>query len=158
MASGIALALGVGHAATSGAWLLGSTILLDTVGGEIERWGRERSGSVLLALGAITLAKLVLAVAAPIVVLGPHRLPAWTWGRVPRVLSWIAAVGLAAYGGLLTLGGMLVQTDIVRASADADSRALAWHTFLWDPWFCVWGLTFLAALRWSRWSDRSKAA
>lgn len=150
IAAGVAAALGLGHAATSAAWSMGSTLLLDTVGGEIERRGRERPGSVVVALVAIAVLKAVVAVAAPIVVLGPGRLPAWTWGRVPRGLSWTAAVVLVAYGGLLTAVGLLVQADVIHATVGADQRALAWHAFFWDPWFALWGLAFLAALRWSR--------
>ena len=30
--------------------------------------------------------------------------------------------------------------------AGADHRALAWHAYLWDPWFLLWGLLVTAAL------------
>jgi len=32
----------------------------------------------------------------------------------------------------------------------ADHRALAWHAYLWDPWFLVWGVLVTAALLRSR--------
>ena len=35
----IAASLGLAHAAISATWALGSTALLDTVGGSFERWG-----------------------------------------------------------------------------------------------------------------------
>jgi hypothetical protein len=66
--------------------------------------------------------------------------------RVVRILSWVEAVVLVAYGGLLTVVGLLVQADVVHAAATADRRALAWHTYLWDPWFLIWGLLVVVAL------------
>ncbi|MGI8591252.1 MAG: hypothetical protein ACR2M5_09740, partial [Nakamurella sp.] len=40
----------------------------------------------------------------------------------------------------------MVQFGVIAASASADHRALAWHAYLWDPWFLVWGLLVTAAL------------
>jgi hypothetical protein len=34
--------------------------------------------------------------------------------------------------------GLLVQADVIHASVTADHRALAWHAYLWDPWFLIW--------------------
>ncbi|HEY2595515.1 MAG TPA: hypothetical protein VGK33_16610 [Chloroflexota bacterium] len=62
------------------------------------------------------------------------------------VLLKLAAVVLVLYGGVLTLIGLLVQADVVHASAHADHTALRWHAFLWDPWFLLWGLLLAAAL------------
>jgi hypothetical protein len=31
--------------------------------------------------------------------------------------------------------------------APADPRALRWHVLLWDPWFLLWGLLLLLAVR-----------
>ncbi|PZS36509.1 MAG: hypothetical protein DLM59_01075 [Pseudonocardiales bacterium] len=42
--------------------------------------------------------------------------------------------------------GLMVQFGVIAASASADHRALAWHAYLWDPWFLVWGLLVTAAL------------
>src|SRR5690606_34512604 len=83
-------------------WAIGGTWLLDTIGGELERWGRERHPSVVVALWLVAVLKTGVAVAAPVLVLGPGRLPGWTTGRAARALSWIAAVVLTAYGGVLT--------------------------------------------------------
>ena len=92
-AAWVAAALGIASAATSAYWAFGGTALLDTVGGEIERWGRERGPVVVIALAAIVLLKLAVAVAAPILV-GIGHPPAWMAGRVPRILGWIAATVL----------------------------------------------------------------
>jgi hypothetical protein len=67
-----------------------------------------------------------------------------------RVLAWIAAVILTVYGALLTTVGLLVQADVIHQSASADHRALAWHAYLWDPWFLIWGVLIASALVCSR--------
>ena len=103
VAAVIAAGLGAASAAMSAYWALGGTALLDTVGGEIERWGRERSASVVVTLWLITVAKLVGAVAPLVLVgVGARRLPAWTRAQPMRVLGWIVAIGLTVYGGVLT--------------------------------------------------------
>jgi hypothetical protein len=62
------------------------------------------------------------------------------------VLAWAEAAILIVYGLVQTTAGLLIQADVIHASATADQRALAWHTYLWDPWFLIWGLLVAAAL------------
>jgi hypothetical protein len=97
-----------------------------------------------------------MAAVAPLVFVGvgEGRLPAWTTARQARLLGWIAAVGLIVYGGLLTVIGLLVEAGLIRAADDADQHALAWHAFLWDPWFALWGIAFAVAM----WRSRPQAA
>lgn len=66
-----------------------------------------------------------------------------------RPAAWVTAAVLVLYGGLLTAVGLAVEAGIVPAATDADERALAWHAWLWDPWFLAWGLA-PATLRWTR--------
>lgn len=144
-AAWLAAVLGLASAAVSAYWAVGGTALVDTVGGDIERWGRERGVAVVAALLAITVLKAVVAVAAPILA-GLVDLPAWTRRRVWRVLGWIAAAVLAVYGGVLTVAGLLVETGAIEPGPDADRHALAWHAWFWDPWFFLWGAAFLVTL------------
>jgi hypothetical protein len=137
-AAWIAAVLGAASAAVSAYWAVGGNGLLDTVGGTFERWGRDRSAGVVMALLAIALLKLVVAAAAPILA-GAVDAPSWMRGRVPRLLGWIAATVLTLYGGVLTVAGLLIE-------ADADRHAIAWHTWFWDPWFLLWGVGFALAL------------
>jgi hypothetical protein len=65
LAAVAALCLGMAHAAVSAYWAMGGTALLGTIGGTIERWGRARGLSVVVALWGIVVMKTVLAVAAP---------------------------------------------------------------------------------------------
>ncbi len=98
------------------------------------------------AVGALYAAAVLKLVAAVLPLLA---LSGWGGGpraRVLRALSWVAAGILVVYGFVLTAVGLLVQTGLIHTSADADRRALAWHAYLWDPWFLVWGLLIAAAL------------
>lgn len=147
----LACALGLGSAAVSTYWALGGTALLDTVGGSIERWGRERKPALIAGLWLIVTVKVIIALAAPALAgVGSGLLPSWTRGHLPRILGWIAATVLVLYGGVLTLTGLLAQAGAFQVTPDADRRALAWHAFLWDPWFLVWGVAFTASLWLSR--------
>lgn len=139
-----AAVLGAGHAAVTVYWAAGGTALLDTIGGSIERWARDRTPGLVTALCLLALLKLGVALAAP--VLATTRLPSWTRGGLPRALSWVAAIVLTLYGGVLTAAGLLVQTGVLSTDQDTDTRALAWHTYLWDPWFLLWGLLLAATL------------
>jgi Protein of unknown function (DUF3995) len=155
VAAVIAASLGAASAAVSAYWALGGTALLDTVGGEIERWGRERSADVVATLWVITVAKLVGAVAPLVLVgVGADRLPAWTRARPMRALGWIVAIGLTAYGGVLTVAGLLVEAGVFETAGDADEHAIAWHAYFWDPWFLLWGVAFAVAM----WRSRPQAS
>lgn len=137
--------VGVAYALVSVSWGLGSTFALDTVGGELEREGR--AGSPVL-IGVVWLSAVLKLVAAGLGL--AVTLPRSPPPRVVMFAAWAAAVVLTVYGGVLTAGGLLVQADIIHASKDADHRALAWHTYLWDPWFLIWGMLLTAALCRSR--------
>jgi hypothetical protein len=151
VAAAIATSLGLASAAISAYWALGGTALLDTVGGAIERWGRERSPGVFVTLWVIVVLKIIAAVAPLVFVgVGSGQLPAWTRARRTRLLGWIAAVGLTVYGGVLTVVGLLVEAGLIHAADDADQHALAWHAFVWDPWFALWGIAFAVAMWRSR--------
>ena len=146
-----AVALAVGSAMLSIYWALGGATLLDTMGGSTERWGRERGGLAIVALVGWAVVKLAVAAAlvAATGLLG-DRHP----GRWLRVATWLVAVQLTVYGGLLTVGGLLVETGLVEPPDTADRHAITWHTRLWDPWTMVWGLAIAVAL----WSTRPQRA
>lgn len=138
-----ALAVGGLFAAMSVWWAVGGTWLLDTVGGSLERAGRDR-GIGILALLWGTAALKAVAAALPLAVAWPPRPRRVAWAV--RRLVWLEAVVLSAYGLVYTVGGLLVQTGAITASDGADGRALRWHTYLWDPWFLLWGALVLGVL------------
>lgn len=131
-------------------WGLGGTALLNTVSGSLERMARAGNLGVVLALGGAIVLK---ALAAVLPLLTVYRRSGPQAQRTVRTLAWIAAAILVVYGLVLTTVGLLVQANVIRASATADHRALAWHAYLWDPWFLVWGMLIAAALLRSRHSS-----
>jgi hypothetical protein len=145
----VAALVGALYAGVSAYWGVGGTALLDTIGGTLERAGRAHTAGVFVVLWITVVLKLVAVVVGLLAAAQPEWL-SQTRYRVVRRVAWLAAGILVVYGGVLTVIGLLVQADIVHASAHADQKALRWHAFLWDPWFLVWGLLLAAALALSR--------
>lgn len=137
-----AFAVGLAYASISVYWGAGGRWLLDTVGKSLAT-GHASGAAVVAVWGAVALK--TIAALLPLLVCQQSLTPAWH--RRALVLSFIEGVLLTAYGFVLTAVGLLVQAGLVSASAHADHKALAWHAFLWDPWFLVWGLLVLTALR-----------
>jgi hypothetical protein len=140
---------GLAYAAISVYWALGGTWLLDTVGGTLEQQGRAGNPGIILAVWAAAVLKIIGAI-VPLAAVGVTPGQATTArGRQMRVLAWLEAAILTIYGLVLTGAGVLVQSGVI-ASASADHRALAWHAYLWDPWFLLWGVLVTAAVVRSR--------
>jgi hypothetical protein len=138
-----AFLLGLLYAAVSAYWGLGGTWLLATVGGALQSQGRAGTAILMVAVWAAVVLKLVAAV-LPLLAL--RRVTSSRWNRAVWLLAWIEASILTVYGLVLTAVGMLVQAGAIHQSASADHRASAWHAYLWDPWFLVWGLLVAIAL------------
>ncbi len=139
----VAAGVGVLYALVSAYWGVGGTRLLNTIGGSLERDARAGGIAVTATLWAVVVLKLI-ASALPIRAIASDgaRPPV----RILRRLAWLEAIVLTVYGLVWTTVGLLVQADVISPGAHADQRALAWHAFLWDPWFLVWGVVVAAAL------------
>lgn len=148
-----AFILGTVFAAVSAYWGLGGTGLLDTIGGRLAEAGRSGSPALIAVVWLTVLLKLIAAV-LPLVVVGgrlPNSRSTGLIARLTEIGAWTTAVILTVYGGLLTIGGLLVVTDVIHAGPTADLHAIRWHAFFWDPWFLVWGLCAGAAMfRWRK--------
>ncbi|MGB6581951.1 MAG: DUF3995 domain-containing protein [Streptosporangiaceae bacterium] len=141
---------GLAYAAVSVYWALGGTWLLDTVGGTLEQQGRTGNPGIILAVGAAAVLKVIGAI-VPLVAVGVTSGRATITGRRQvRVLAWLEATILTIYGLVLTAAGLLVQSGAIAAAASADRWALAWHAYLWDPWFLLCGALVTTALVRSR--------
>lgn len=140
-------AVGLLSAGVSAYWGVGGTWLLDTLGGGLERLARDRDAPALFLISVVVALKIVAAV-LPILLVSGRASVAWT--RRLRALAWLEAAILTLYGLVYTVVGLMVQADVLHAPAGSNQRALAWHTYLWDPWFLVWGLLVVAALRHDR--------
>jgi Protein of unknown function (DUF3995) len=144
-----AFAVGLLYAAVSVYWGLGGGWLLDTVGASLTQAARSASALVVLAVWCAVGLKMIAAVLPPLAV-GAVARGSLRRRRLTRALAWVEAAILTCYGLIWTAVGLLVQAGLIGTSANADHRALAWHAYLWDPWFLVWGLLVTAALLRSR--------
>ena len=147
-----ACGVGLAYAAVSVYWALGGTWLLDTVGDTLEQQGRTGNPGIILAVCAAAALKVIGAI-LPLAAVGVTSGQATIAGRHRvrvRVLAWLEAAILTIYGLVLTVAGLLVQSGAIAPTASADHRALAWHAYLWDPWFLLWGALVAAALARSR--------
>jgi Protein of unknown function (DUF3995) len=126
-------------ALVSAYWAAGGTALLSTVGGDLERLGREGGSAAVLVLVLTALAKAAGVVLALALVRPPARVPAVLLERVALVTGTL----LAGYGGVLTAVGVVALTGAL--GPVADPVALRWHALFWDPWFLAWGVLLLAA-------------
>jgi hypothetical protein len=141
-----ACAAGLAYAAIGAYWAVGGTWLLDTVGGTLGQQGRAGNPGIILAVWAAAVLKIIGAM-VPLAAAGVTPGQATTgWRRQLRVLAWLEAAILTVYGLVLTGAGLLVQSGAIAPAASADHRALAWHAYLWDPWFLLWGALVTAAL------------
>jgi Protein of unknown function (DUF3995) len=143
-----AFAVGLPYAVVSVYWGLGGSWLLDTVGATLTQPGRSASTLVVLAVWCAVGLKVIAAV-LPLLAVGAGAARA-RWPRLIRALAWVEAAILTLYGLIFTAVGLLVQAGLIGTPAHADHRALAWHAYLWDPWFLVWGVLVTAALLRSR--------
>jgi hypothetical protein len=141
---------GLAYAAISVYWAVGGTWLLNTVGGTLGQQGRAGNLGIILAVWAAAVLKIIGAI-VPLAAAGVTPRQATTGRRRQmRVLAWLEAAILTIYGLVLTGAGLLVQSGVITPAASADRRALAWHAYLWDPWFLLWGVLVTAALVRSR--------
>jgi len=138
--------VGVLYAAISAYWALGGRWLLSTVGGSLEHVARGARGPVQAGLWAVVLLKLV---ASGLPTATTSSILRSRTATIVRRLTVAEAAVLTLYGLVLSIVGWLVQAGLIAHGAGADRRALAWHAFLWDPWFLAWGLLVCATLWWS---------
>jgi Protein of unknown function (DUF3995) len=134
-------------AAVSLVWATGSTLGLDTLGGSVERLGRERDAALLTA-NAVALMLKVLGGVLALALVQP-------WGeRLPRrpllALGWLGSAVLVLYGTLQVTTLALVAAGLVVPDEALSDRALRWRLLLWEPWFLVWGLLLAGATLRSR--------
>ena len=140
----VAACLATMSAAVSAYWAVGGTALLDTVGGGFERMARRRDAAALVTISVVVVAKLVAAGLALTLTRWPRsRRVGRRLALANRLIGW----GLALYGGLLVIVGLLVLTGGIRSDSSTDRHALRWHVGLWDLWFFIWGIAQASAAR-----------
>jgi hypothetical protein len=123
-------------------WAAGGMVGSETLGVEIDRLAHERDASFVGELWAAFALKLVAAALA-LALVEP-------WGRrLPRrlllVLGWGTGAGITLYAVANFVQHTLMVTDAIRTPEALGTKAVPWHLALWDPFWFVGGLLFLAA-------------
>jgi hypothetical protein len=138
-----AFAVGILYTAISVYWALGGRWLLADVGSNLVAAPTREAGLLIAMVWAAVFIKFAGAI-VPIMAVPTQLAPSVR--RIVRGLAWAEAAILTLYGLVWTSVGLLVQIHFVRTPANADHVALAWHAFVWDPWFLVWGILVLIAM------------
>ena len=67
------------------------------------------------------------------------------WRRAVLGLSWATGVVLALYGAAGTIEKALMQFGVRAVASSIGEDALIWYLLVWDPYWLLGGLLFLAA-------------
>jgi len=130
-------------AAMSFYWAAGGGLGIETQAPGIKEYAEAREPWFVALLWATGAAKVIGGLLALALV--------QPWGRMfPRWMlltaGWAAGVGMTLYGGLNLVIGVVIAG--LRAAGLAggpeDASAFWWHLLLWDPWWLVGGILFLA--------------
>ncbi len=138
----VAFAVGIAYAAISLYWGFGGTWLVDTVSSALPKLSHTQSALLLFIVWVAVVLKMIASFLPLLVVqAGDPRPTAKTWwGHSLRLLGWTEAGILTLYGLVLTAVELLAESGAIAVPPHADRLALAWHAYLWDPWFLLWGL------------------
>ncbi len=148
-----ACAVGLAYAGISAYWASGGTWLLSTVGASLARPGGPGPVAVaVVGVWAAVVAK-VLAALVPLVVV--RAMFEGGWARRASVLAWIETIVLVVYG--FTWSATEILIEIFSSPPASERRAYAWHAYLWDPWFLLWGLLAATALLRRRTGARTRS-
>lgn len=133
-----AIAWAAGFALLSVAWAAGAGWGLGTIGGDVERLGRERDPGMVTLLWTTAALKFALAV-PPLLLL---RRPGHRWAL--RLTAAIAVL-LVLYGAASLVQHALMLSGAIAVPDDLSDRELRWHIVLWDPVWLAGGAVFAVA-------------
>ncbi|XVX19792.1 DUF3995 domain-containing protein [Actinomycetota bacterium] len=141
----LAALAGTLHGLASLYWAAGGDWLLSTLGPDLV----DRFADMRWVLAPIGMVKVGFALAP---VLLARR--GWPGGRFSRLMCWLGAAVLTAWGGLNTLAANLVLAGAIRPDGGYDRDGMIGHALLWDPLFLVWGVALAVGLWLTRSSHR----
>lgn len=140
-------------AAVSFYWAAGGTLGLATLGTQLERLALARDPLAIWIGGwAVGVAKFIGGL-LPLAAVQP-------WGkRVPRWLLltclWAGGIGMTLYGMASFVQHALMMTGVIALPAGLGRVGARWHLVLWDPWWTLGGILFLATARLANRSTQS---
>jgi hypothetical protein len=125
-------------------WAAGGLIGGDTLGAEIDRLAREREPGFVASLwSAFALKAIAAALALALVESWGRRLPR----RPLLVLGAATGAGITLYAAANFVQHALMAVGTIDTPDALGTEALPWHLALWDPFWLVGGVLFLAATR-----------
>jgi hypothetical protein len=123
-------------------WAAGGMVGSETLGVELDRLAHERDASFVGELWAAFVLKMMAAVLA-LALVEPwgRRLPR----RLLQLLGWATGAGITLYAVANFVQHALMATGAISTPEALGTNAVPWHLALWDPFWLVGGLLFLAA-------------
>jgi len=119
-------------------WAAGGTGGAHTIAAKPEKLA---SPAALWLIGVAKLLPVVLALALA----RPWRRP--LPGRLLWAAAWVSGVLLLLYGGANLVDHALMVAGVIATPEILGATAARWHLFLWDPWWVLGGVLFIAAAR-----------
>jgi len=130
-------------AAASFYWALGGTFLSRTQSPQILELAAEPWFVAFVWLTGLL--KVLAGVLALSLVRGwGEAFPRW----LRRAGVWSVSLVLTLYGGANLAARGLMALGVLETPASMRSAAATWHLILWDPWFLLGGVLFLASAWW----------
>ena len=134
---------GLLHGAASLYWMLGGTMMLETVGASV----LEAFDGRMWMLAPVVLVKVAGAVV-------PLLMNAWPLllRRLTRLVCWLGVAMLVGWGGFGMVVANLVLFGLITPEGGIDRPAMIGHAWLWDPLFVISGVCLAVGL----WRTRAR--
>jgi len=139
LSGGAAFIWSIAFAALNFYWALGGTAGSATIGQAITDLANDPAFTIILWVTAVM--KALLGLLALVLIRPPVR-------RIPRrvvlTFGWAAGIGMVLYGGASFIQHALMLTGAVHLPDGLGVTAARWHLALWDPWWLLGGILFVA--------------
>lgn len=122
-------------------WAIDGYLGARTIGRDIARMVEDHDVNFIVTLWVSVVVKALLAL-IPLALVQPWGRFFSSWLRLAG--CWIAGALLALYGLINGIEHLAMVTGAVDTPAALGGHAARWHLYLWDPFWLLGGLLFLA--------------